>query len=348
MNVYIRYQKFTAGIMRYLFSFIMCVLWASFAHAQEPDATTLHETAKQFMRTADWSNALLVLNKALAKEPNNLSIKKDLALTQYYQRDFANAKETVATLLERDDADVQVYQIAGNIYKALDELKECERIYKKGLKSFSESGALYAEYGELLWLQQDPDCMNQWLTGIDKDPGYSGNYYYASKARYAQGAMLWALLYGEIFINIESYSKRTAEIKALLFEGYKKYFSGTNAGTDKKQSAFIDEVSKTLKRSQSVVTAGVTTESLIMLRTRFLLDWQQSGAERYPYRLFDHQLQLLREGMFDAYNYWIFEAASNLNSYEKWTKEYVNAYKDFTRFQRSRLFKVPPGQHYLK
>lgn len=333
--------------MRHISLIIVLLLSAVMLYAQEPDAETLHETGKKFMRTADWSNAILVLNKALAKEPNNLAIKKDLILTQYYQRDFASAKENINQLLQREDADMQVYQIAGNIYKALDELKECGKIYRKGLESFSESGALYAEYGELLWMQQDPDCMQQWLTGIEKDPGYSGNYYYAAKARYAQGALVWSLLYGEIFINLESYSKRTAEIKSLLFEGYKKYFTGA-VKSEAKQVAFIDEVSAHLKKNQSVVVSGITTESLIMLRTKFLLDWQQESAQKFPYRLFEHQQQLLKEGMFEAYNYWIFEAASDLNNYEKWTKENANAYRDFTRFQRSKVFKVPGGQHYSK
>jgi Flp pilus assembly protein TadD len=79
--------------------------------AQETDAVTLYETAKQFMRGGDWSNAILVLNKAIQIEPNNLQFQKDLALTQYYQRDFAAAKERIGKLLEREDADVQVYQI---------------------------------------------------------------------------------------------------------------------------------------------------------------------------------------------------------------------------------------------
>ena len=52
--------------------------------AQEPDAAQLQETAKQFMRGGDWTNAVLVLNKALAKDPGNVSIQKDLALTYYY------------------------------------------------------------------------------------------------------------------------------------------------------------------------------------------------------------------------------------------------------------------------
>ncbi len=316
--------------------------------AQETDAVTLYETAKQFMRGGDWSNAILVLNKAIQIEPNNLQFQKDLALTQYYQRDFAAAKERIGKLLEREDADVQVYQIAGNIYKALDENKECEKIYKKAIKKFPESGALYAEFGELLYLQQDPDCMNQWLTGIEQDPGFASNYYYASKSRYAQGSMVWALLYGETFINLESYTKRTAEIKALITEAYKKFFSGVGNGTGNKQSPFAENVSTLLLKNQSVIASGITTESLIMLRTRFLLDWRQEMSVKYPYRLMDHHLQLLQDGLFEAYNYWIFEAASNLNAYESWMKANATAYQNFSRFQKSRVFKVPAGQHYLK
>lgn len=326
-----------------LFSFSLLSI-----QAQEPDAASLHETAKQFMRSGDWSNAIMVLNKALQKEPNQIQIQKDLALTQYYQRDFAGAKENIEKLLDREDADVQIYQIAGNVYKALGENKDCEKLYKKGIKKFSESGVLYAEYGELLYMQQDPDCMNQWLTGIEQDPGYASNYYFAAKSRYAQGSMIWALLYGEIFINLESYTKRTAEVKALLTEAYKKLFSGLSSGSGSKQSPFIEKVSRLLLKNQSVVASGITTESLIMLRTRFLLDWRNEFVSLYPYRLFDHHLQLLQDGMFEAYNYWIFEAAANLNAYESWMKTNAAAYQNFSRFQKSRLFKVPAGQHYLK
>ena len=97
---------------------LICFLTIGLASfAQDPDAAQLHETAKQFMRGGDWANAVLVLNKALQKEPQSISIQKDLALTYYYQRDFAKARETVKPLVEREDADVPTYQIAGNIYK---------------------------------------------------------------------------------------------------------------------------------------------------------------------------------------------------------------------------------------
>ena len=50
-------------------------------------------------------------------------------------RNFVKASEGVKTLIDRDDADVVVFQIAGNIYKALEQVKECEKLYKNDTNS---------------------------------------------------------------------------------------------------------------------------------------------------------------------------------------------------------------------
>ncbi len=316
------------------------------AMAQEPDAAQLHETARQFMRTGDWTNAVLLLNKALAKEPGNLLVQKDLAMTYYYQRDFAKAKEAMKTLVDREDADVQTYQIAGNIYKALEEGKECDKMYRKALKKYPNSGPLYAEYGELLWMQKDQSCVQQWEQGIQNDPNYAGNYYYAARFHYFSGDKVWPLLYGEMFVNMESYTNRTAEMKTLLLEGYKKLFTTDPKVKAGKQSPFSEAVFQTWNQNQAVTSAGITTETLVMLRTRFVLDWYKENGSKYPFRLFEHQRQLLQEGMFEAYNQWIFEAAGNLAGYENWTKVNTVQYNEFTRFQKAKIFKVPVGQYY--
>lgn len=318
-------------------------------HAQEPDAAQLHETAKQFMRSGDWANAVLVLNKALVKAPDNYAIKKDLALTYYYQRDFANARETIKPLLDREDADVQVFQIAGNIYKQLAEAKDADRMYKKALKKFPNAGAIYAEYGELLWLEKDFNCINVWEEGIKNDPNHAGNYYYAAKHYHLTTDKVWAIVYGEIFVNMESYSSRTAEIKTMLLESYKKfYLTDPKAKQVKNNNEFAAAFTDVMNRNNAVVNNGITTETLIMLRTRFILDWYKDYAAKMPLRLFEHQRQLLQEGMFEAYNQWIFEAASNLAAYDNWTKLNAAQYAEFTKFQKSKLFKVPPSQNYQK
>lgn len=333
--------------MKQLIFLLALTTTSLFAAAQEPDAAQLHETAKQFMRTGDWTNAILVLNKALAKEPTSIGIQKDIALTYYYQRDFAKAKEAIKPLAEREDADVQVYQIAGTIYKAIEENKECDRIYRKALKKFPNAGALYAEYGELLWMQKDNNCIVQWEQGIQNDPNYSGNYYFASRFYYFTTNVVWSLVYGEMFINIESYSSRTAEIKNLLLEAYKKFFNGEfKDKSNKPKDAFSEAFLATINRNNGVINSGVTTETLTMLRTRFILDWYNENNTKFPFRLFEHQRQLLQEGMFEAYNQWIFEAAGDLPAYENWTKLNAAQYNEFTKFQRSKLFKVPAGQYY--
>ena len=83
-----------------------------------------------------------------------------------------------------------------------------------------------------------------------------------------------------------------------------------------------------------------------MIRTRFILDWFENYGSKFPFRLFDYQRQLLQEGMFEAYNQWLFGTVENLSAYEAWTKNHTEEYTSFTNFQKGRVFKIPNGQYY--
>ena len=126
------------------------------------DAKQLHETARTFMLQGDFANAVLVLNRATAMEPKNIELSKDLALNYYFLKDFDKAAVIIKPVLDMDDADDQSFQIAGDIYIALNDTKEAEKIYKKGIKKFPSSGPLYNEYGELLLGQKDYNAIKQW------------------------------------------------------------------------------------------------------------------------------------------------------------------------------------------
>ena len=319
--------------------------------ASAQDAKELQETARNFIKSGDYPNAVLVLQKAIQQDNKSMDLQKDLVMAYYLSRDFVNGKEAAKNLIERTDADVQCFQLAGNIYKELEDTKECERIYKKGLKQFPGSGALYNEYGELLWGKGNTDAINQWEKGIETDPNYSGNYYNAARYYFVTTDKVWALIYGEMFVNMESYSPRTAEIKSLLLDAYKKFFTddvALNKKDNTNKNDFTKAVSDNLNKNAVVISSGITPESLVMLRTRFILDWFEKDAARFPNRLFEHQRQLLQEGMFDAYNQWLFGAADNLSVYENWTKTHPDEYDQFTKLQRNKLFKVPQGQYYQK
>jgi tetratricopeptide (TPR) repeat protein len=304
------------------------------------------ETARTFMRNGDFDNAILVLNTALKQEPNNLDLKKDLVLAYTYKRDFSRALETVKPMLEGEDVDEQTYQVAGNVYRALALYKDGEKMFKKALKKYPNSGPLYSEYGEMLWDNKDYSAIEQWEKGIDISPSYAGNYYNAASYYYFAKDKVWTLIYGEIFVNMESLTERSTEVKKMLLDTYKQKLFTDVDKKDKKQGEFEKAVASTYDKQSSLTAKGITIESLNMIRTRFILDWFANYASKFPFKLFDYQQQLIREGMFEAYDQWLFGPVDNLAAFDLWAKTNSESYGKFTTFQKGRIFKMPQGQHY--
>jgi len=113
-------KKYSTLFLSFLFSLVLL--------AQPEDPKTMQQTARSFMNAGDFDNAILVLNRALQQDKNNLELQKDLVQCYYYKKDYVKAIEGAKVLIDRDDADVISFQIAGNIYKALEEVKECEKM----------------------------------------------------------------------------------------------------------------------------------------------------------------------------------------------------------------------------
>ena len=328
---------------KFLFIVIFCLLTFS-VPAQE--AQDLHENAKTFMRQNDYANASLILVRVLKMDPSNLSVAKDLAFSYYFQNDFDKGLKVLAPFLDNNTADDQSYQIAGLIYKRTANLKEADKIYKKALKNFPKSGPLYNDYGELLWATQDNNAIKIWEKGIQEDPGFGTNYYNASKYYFSNKNKIWSLLYGEIFVNIESYTARSAEMKNLLLEGYKKLFLETDLLRDvKDKNAFELAYLTTMNRQNSVVQRGISPESLVMIRTRFILDWNKDYATKFPFQLFELHNTLLTQGLFQAYNQWMFGSVQNLSAYQNWVASYKEEYAAFSDFQKRNIFRMPEGQY---
>jgi tetratricopeptide (TPR) repeat protein len=316
----------------------------SVATAQTPKE--LHETAKSFMQQADYMNAVMVLNRALEQDPQNTAMSKDLSLSYYFQRNIAKAMETIIPLLDRADADDQCFQIAGMIYKMSDSRKDLEKMYRKGLARFPDSGPLYNELGEYLWGQKNGEAISLWEKGIEIDPSFSKNYYNAAKYHFLSSNLVWSLLYGEIFINMDPYGPKTPEIKQLLLDGYKRLFVDVNleaANTDK--TPFVVQFLKSMNAQTNVASLGINPETLSMIRTRFILDWF-NNPETFPCSLFRYQQLLLQNGIFEAYNQWIFGSPQNLGAYQIWINTHADENAAFLNFQKGRVFKVTDHEYY--
>lgn len=334
--------------MKKILLFILLLSGIIVTKAQSPDAATLHETAKDFMKTGDYDNAILVLNKAIAQNPDNKEMLKDLVFASYLKRDFAKSKEVGEALVKRPDADVQSIHMLGLTYKAIAEYKEAEKLYKNGIKKYPNEGILYSEYGEMLEEKQPDEAQKLYIKGIEADVNHSSNYFHVAKIYAQKGEILWSILYGETFLNLESFTTRSTEIKNLLLDQYKKFYLAKveNTYTAATASDFTKAVAKVLNDQQSQAALGITPESLTALRTRFILEWFNQYAAKFPYRLFDHQRQLLQEGLFDAYNQWLFGPAANIASYQLWQKYHQDDYNNYLSFVRGRVYKIPEGQQY--
>lgn len=323
-------------------------LFAVTAFSQQ-NADTLQQTGRDYMRKGDWGNAILVFNRALQQKPNDISLLNDIAYTYFLQRDFVGALETIKPVVAGKEANVQSFQIAGTVYRALEELKEGAKIYNNGLKKFPNSGVLYSEYGELLWQKKDYAAITQWEKGISLDPNYPGNYYNASRFYYFTTDKVWSLIYGETFINLESYTIRTAEIKNILYDGYKKLFSGSDLLKNydsKKKNEFEKAFLVSMNSQTQLAATGINPQALMSIRKGFIKNWFETNAARFPFRLFDYHKQLLEANMYEAYNQWIFGAAIHPDDYQTWIKNNPEAYNKFNDFQRGRVFKLPNGQYY--
>jgi len=326
--------------------FFLQIIVASIAMAQPQDVATMHQTAKTFIVQGDYENALLVLNRALQSQPNNLELLKDVAFAAYLKRDYAQALDAAKKITKRDDADAQCYQIAGMVHRSVADYKEGEKLYKAAIKKFPNSGVLYNDYGEMLVDKKAGNPISLWEKGIEIDPNYSGNYYNAAKHYSNKKDHIRALLYGETFINLESFSQRSTEIKNLLLDEYKALFSAADmVAPYKKDHPFFKAVAETLNKQNGITVIGITPESLTAIRTRFVLDWY-ANANPTAYRLFEHYRQLLQEGLFEAYNHWVFGAASNVAAFQLWQNTNATIYNDFLKFTRGRVYKVPAGQYY--
>jgi len=334
--------------MKKIFLLFVLLYITQLVNAQQ----TVESIRKQAMTAAqqqDFKGAIQMLEDGLQQYPDNTDLLKDEAYIAYLGRDFQRSMRIGKVIVEKEDVDVQSYQILGLTYKAIAAYKDADKMYKTAIKKFPKSGVLYSEYGEMFTQYDNKrEAIVLWEKGIAADASYSGNYYYACKYYAENSNIFWSNIYGEIFINIETLTKRTTEIKEVLLNNYKNLFNNksniqtlTTEGND-----FEKAVASSMANAMETETGEVSPDMITAFRARFLLNWANTNGSNYPYKLFDFQLQLMRDGLFDAYNQWLFGQTINKAKYDNWVYTHDEEMQGFTQFQRNVLFKMPPEQYY--
>ncbi len=295
------------------------------------EVVKMQKNATEAINRGDYNNAINYLSQAIRLAPSDVTLRRDLAYSYYLSGDLKKASSIITEVVNTDAADEPTYQIAAAIEGALGNNSKAKKILNTGISKYPQSALLYNNRGNIFAAEKKPkDAVSNWNKGIEVDPSFAANYYSLAK-HYAADKPVWTLVYSEIFINLESDTKRTAEIKALLFKTYAMFFqisdqslpafknekkkNGTTTSTD-----FDEMYTSIMNKTVGALTNGINTESLIMLRTRFILEWRLNYAGKTPFTLFTYQDKLLKEGLFDAYNQWLFGAVENSSSYSIWLK----------------------------
>lgn len=317
----------------------------------QQDSTKPYNKAQAFMRKGDFENAEIVLNKALQQNPNDAELLRILTTVYYLQRNYNKALETGIKITNRSDADVVSYQVLGLVYKAIADYKSCEKLYQKALQQYPQSGLIYCEYGELMKEKDPQQAITLWEKGIQLDPNYTGNYYNACLNYAMNNNWVWALVYGEVFINMESLTARTTQVKTMLLDAYKKLFVDFSKAdfsvSNAEKSEFAKSIIALLKNQSVMANNGITPEILTAIRRNFINGWYAYGyAKRFSFYLFDYISVLNQKAMFDAYNQWIFGAAANPSNYQIWINAHQKENNEFLNYQRSDVLKLPRGQYY--
>ncbi len=158
------------------------------------------------------------------------------------------------------------------------------------------------------------------------------------------------MLYGELFMNLERGSKRTAEMSKLLYDTYKSqitFTSDTSISISFSKSSVIDINS--LKSGKfkmpfgtgvyepgmllavSLNTKKITLDALDTVRTAFLDFYFKKFIKQYPIVLFYYQNEVQTAGHFEAYNHWLLMKGDE-DAFNAWKAANKQKWDDFIKW----------------
>lgn len=329
MSVFARYILVFAVVLGSAISVKGQVNWPT------PEVENLYKQAREYHSKGNLRQAIVMYQQAIQIAPDIVLLYRELAYAYYLARGYDEAIATLQPIIDQGKGDDMVHLIMTQSLLGKGELKKAKKFLRSSVEKFPNSGILFHEMG-LMYEGDDEKvyALETWLEGIRKDPTYHVNYYEAARMYMSSNKIVWAILYAEMFINIEQQTNRSLEARKMLLEAYGKLFStvstadvpkfGSSVKANSPES-FEEAVYNTYIHLAPVVADGITTENLVMLRTRFMMDWTMQYAERYPFSLFTRMDDMLRNGYFDIYNEWMFGKVENLQQYDAWVKFHQDA-----------------------
>jgi tetratricopeptide (TPR) repeat protein len=285
----------------------------------------LNEAIK-LMDNGKVDESITLLQEGMKLEPDRFDYPYEMAYAYYLKSNYEESIKILEKIEKHPSVSNVLFQLLGNSYDSMKNSTKAIEVYERGLKKFPNSGNLYLELGVIHLKDENKNAaLTYFEKGIEMAPAFPSNYYWASKIFCSSTEEVWGMIYGELFMNLERNSKRTAEISKLLFDTYKGEikFNGENpvsVSFSKNSTVNIKDLTDPSNVKLpfgvgvyeptliiSILSAKIIDiNSLDIIRSNFIDTYFSKGFDKsYPNTLFSYQKRVKDAGHFEAYNHWI-------------------------------------------
>lgn len=324
----------------------------AFGQSNKEKALAKGQEAIKLMDNGKVQESIELLEEAQKLDPDRFDYSYELAYAYYLKEDYKEVVKILEKNKTHKDVADRLFQLLGNCYDVLGKTDKAFEAYDEGLKIFPNSGMIYLEKGNVYWGKKEyGKALPFYEKGIEVDPKFPSNYYRATRIYCGSTEEVWGMIYGEIFMNLERNSKRTAEISKLLFDTYKseiKFTSDTSFSVSFSKNATIN-VSDLKDPSKIKLPYGVGVyeptlmfsmlsvksidiNSLDNIRSSFIDNYFKNGHNKtYPNVLFSYQKQVKEAGHIEAYNHWILMKGDE-DEFDKWQSANKDKWDSFVKW----------------
>lgn len=339
---------------------ILLISASQSGYGQTSDKDKALEKGREAIRLMDngkIDESIQLLEEAQKLDPNRFDYPYELAYAYYLKEDYKRAIKILEKNENHQNVTDVLYQLLGNSYDILGKSDKALDAYDAGIKKFPGSGRLYLEKGNVFWGKKEyMKALPLYEKGIEAAPNFPSNYYRLAKLYCASQEEMRGMIYGEIFMNLEPNSERTAEISKLLFDKYKteiKFTSDTSMSVSFSQN-LITNIGDLTNKDKIKMPLGIVYEttlsvsiipektidinSLDNIRSRFVDNYFKQGHDKtHPNVLFSYQKLIKDAGQMEAYNHWILMKGDG-DGYDKWKSENKDKWENFVKwFSENRI-----------
>lgn len=320
--------------------------------------------AIRLMDNGQIEQSIKLLEESMKLDPDNIDYPYEIGYAYYLTKNYQKAIDLLTPLSKRKDTNDRIYQLLGNSYDHIGQRDKSIETYEAGLKKLPGSGRLHLELGGMYLTTKEYDkAIGYFEKGIDAEPAYSSNYYHLAKLFLGSEEEVWGMIYGEIFMNLERNTARTAEISKMLYDTYKSeitFTSDTSFSVSFSKNAVIDLSSK---KPEVPFGVGVYEPTLMMeivhekqidihsldrIRTGFVKSYFKNNRDKkYPNVLFDYQNTILREGHLESYNHWILMKGDE-EAFTRWQEANQDKWEKFINWFSPNGLKVDARNKFIR